>query len=217
MADKYANFAALVLAEGKNGAFFITAHDTGSSIVIAAPHGGAIEPGTSEVATAIAEDDFSYYLFEGRKPDGNAELHITSSNFDEPKCLKLLMSAAMVLTVHGEASGHEVVYLGGRDKAAQGRIRQSLEKQAFTVCEHANPELQGTHQNNICNVGRSGAGVQLELSLGLRCSFFASLNRSGRQKPTPRLAQFAAAIRGALSSNGLPLTPSLRRTAFGVV
>lgn len=198
MADKYQNFAALALGEGKNGAFSVTAHDAGTSIVIAAPHGGGIEPGTSEIARAVAADDLSYYLFEGRKPDGNGELHITSSNFDEPECLKLLKSAVTVLTVHGEASEHEVVYLGGRDKEAQMQIRRSLEEQSFTVCEHRNPELQGTHPSNICNVGRSGAGVQLELSLGLRRLCFSSLKRSGRQKPTARLAQFAAAIRKAL-------------------
>lgn len=201
MADKYTNFAALALGERKNGAFSITAHDAGSSVVIAAPHGGAVEPGTSEIAKAIAAGDLSYYLFEGQKPDGNGELHITSSNFDEPECLKLLKSAKTVLTVHGEASEHEVVYVGGRDKAARVRIQQHLEAKAFTVREHADPSLQGTHQSNICNVGRSGAGVQLELSLGLRRTFFASLNRAGRQQPTPRLAQFAEAIRGALLSN----------------
>jgi phage replication-related protein YjqB (UPF0714/DUF867 family) len=206
MADTYSNFTALALAERKTGAFSITARDRGSSVVIAAPHGGAIEPGTSEIARAIAADDLSYYLFEGRKRAGNAALHITSSNFDEPECLKLLLSGVTVLTVHGEASKHEVVYLGGRDKTALERIRHSLADQSLTVCEHENPELQGTHPSNICNSARSGAGVQLELSLGLRRSFFASLNRSGRQNSTPRLAKFAAAIRGALLSNASSLS-----------
>ena len=203
MADKYPNFAALALAEGKSGAFSIAVHDAGTSIVIAAPHGGGIERGTSEIATAIAAGDLSYYLFEGHKSDGNAELHITSSTFDEPECLKLLQAATSVLTVHGECSNHEVVYLGGRDKTAQVRIRDSLEEQGFAVGVHASSELQGIHPRNICNVGTSGAGVQLELSLGLRRSFFASLKRKGRQKPTPRLAQFAAAIRSALLPSGL--------------
>ena len=198
MADTYPNFAALDLAEKQSGTFSITAQDRGSSVVIAAPHGGAIEPGTSEIARAIAADDLSYYSFEGRKRDGNAALHITSSNFDEPQCLKLLLPAETVLTVHGEASEYEVVYLGGRDKLTLERIRQSLAEQSLTVCTHANPELQGIHPRNICNVGFSGAGVQLEISLGLRRTFFTSLNRSGRQNPTPRLAKFAAAIRGAL-------------------
>lgn len=203
MADEYKNFTALARAEGGNGTFSITCTDRHSSVVIAAPHGGGIEPGTSEIAKAIAARDLSYYLFEGVKPDDNLELHITSSNFDEPSCLELLKSAATVLTVHGEDSKHEVVYLGGLDKAAQVRIRQSLEEQSFRACDHTDPNLQGTHRINICNIGRSGAGVQIELSLGMRRSFFDSLRRSGRQKPTPRLQQFAAAIRRALLSNGL--------------
>jgi phage replication-related protein YjqB (UPF0714/DUF867 family) len=53
-------------------------------VAVIAPHGGGIEPGTSELATAIAGDDFSLYLFEGLKSAGNGELHITSTNFDEP-------------------------------------------------------------------------------------------------------------------------------------
>jgi poly-gamma-glutamate hydrolase-like protein len=70
VADKYRNFAALV-----------------------APHGGGIEPGTSELADAIAASDLSFYTFEGLKPSGNTDLHITSTRFDEPMCLTLLASS----------------------------------------------------------------------------------------------------------------------------
>ena len=41
-----------------------------SNIVIVAPHGGAIEPGTSEVATEVANNDLSLAIFEGIKPQG---------------------------------------------------------------------------------------------------------------------------------------------------
>jgi phage replication-related protein YjqB (UPF0714/DUF867 family) len=65
---------------------------------------GGIEPGTSEVAKRVAEDDVSYALFEGRKSTGNSRLHVTNINFDEPRCLELVKTADHVLAIHGEGS-----------------------------------------------------------------------------------------------------------------
>ena len=36
-----------------------------ANIVIIAPHGGGIEPGTSELAIAIAGEELSFAVFEG--------------------------------------------------------------------------------------------------------------------------------------------------------
>jgi phage replication-related protein YjqB (UPF0714/DUF867 family) len=55
----------------------------GSDVCIIAPHGGKIEKWTSEIATALAGDDYNLYLFEGLKRAKNRDLHITSSRFDE--------------------------------------------------------------------------------------------------------------------------------------
>jgi phage replication-related protein YjqB (UPF0714/DUF867 family) len=41
---------------------------------VIAPHGGAIEPGTTEVAEAIAGDRFSFYTLEGVKTRDNKRL-----------------------------------------------------------------------------------------------------------------------------------------------
>lgn len=197
MPDKYQNFAALASAEPTDS-YSILIRNVDSPVVVAAPHGGSIEPGTAEIALAIAGNDLSYYLFEGHRVQANRDLHITSSNFDEPKCLALLRTASTVLTVHGEDSETEVVYLGGRHTAALVSIRTVLELYGFTVREHSDPLLQGLSSLNICNIGRIGAGVQLELSRGLRRSFFQSLSRAGRKKPMPRLSQFSALVHDAL-------------------
>ncbi len=196
--DKYPNYAALAAAEPA-GAFVIRVRATRSAIVVAAPHGGGIEPGTSEIALALAGDDWSYYLFEGKKSDGNHDLHLTSARFDEPQGRGLLSAGRLVLTVHGADSAEAIVYLGGRHTAAVRAVRAALEPAGFAVQTHADPWLQGTEATNICNLGSAGAGVQLELSLGLRRTFFQSLTRAGRQQPTPRLAEFSARVRqGAL-------------------
>jgi phage replication-related protein YjqB (UPF0714/DUF867 family) len=68
-----------------------------------APHGGKIEPGTAEIAEAVAGDDYSFYCFEGIKADGNGVLHIRSHLFAEPRAMEAVESAEIVVTVHGHA------------------------------------------------------------------------------------------------------------------
>jgi phage replication-related protein YjqB (UPF0714/DUF867 family) len=199
--DKYKNFAELAAAENAGAYRIVTVH-RGTGAVIAAPHAGAIEPGTSEIARAIAGAELSLYLFEGRRAQDNGELHITSTNFDEPQGLQLVSGAEMALAVHGEGSEHEsVVYMGGRDAAVREALSGRLKAAGFHVGEHADPDLQGVHPNNICNRGLSGAGVQLELSRALRLELFPSLSAKGRAAPRKRFHEFVRAVRLGL---GLP-------------
>lgn len=202
MRDKYARFADLAAFEPKD-AYAITLQDRGTSIALIAPHGGSIEPGTSEVARAIAGNDYSFYLFEGVKGRVNDELHITSTNFDEPKCESLLRSTTLPVTIHGERGSSETIYLGGGAEAAVETMRTVLAQNGFRVREHSNSSLRGLDKRNICNRGTGGAGVQFELSRGLRESFFQSLSRAGREKPRPALSHFSATVRKALSQIGL--------------
>jgi phage replication-related protein YjqB (UPF0714/DUF867 family) len=198
--DKYRNFAQLSATEREAVDFRVHAvkrHKWGT--VIVAPHGGAIEPGTSEVAKAVAGDDLSLAVFEGIKPGGgNIRLHLTSINFDEPRCLGLVVEADAVVAIHGEASADASVFLGGLDDKLGARLRAALERSGYAVKTHWNRALRGLATANICNRGRFGAGVQLELSRGLRRSFFRSLTAGGRKKPTDELFRFAAALRQAL-------------------
>ena len=97
------------------------------------------------------------------------------------------------MTVHGEASRTETVYLGGLNTSLTLALRAGLERHGYLVSERAN--LHGRDERNICNVGLTGAGVQLELSAGLRRTFFESLSRAGREKATVRLAEFTAIVR----------------------
>lgn len=92
VADKYSSFAELVQNEPP-GAYSIRWRKTESTIAVIAPHGGAIEPGTSEIALEIAGADLSYYLFDGQKAKENSALHITSTRFDEPICRQLIATA----------------------------------------------------------------------------------------------------------------------------
>lgn len=201
--DAYGNFAQLHKAEREGADFRVDVlKRENASTAILAPHGGGIEPGTSEVAKGIAGDELSLALFEGTKPAGNASLHITSTNFDEPRCLGLVQEAKNVVTIHGEESKEAVVFLGGRDSKLGTCIRRALERHGYKVKTHDNPNLQGTALANVCNRGGRGAGVQLELSVGLRQTLFESLTREGRTKPTRDLPRFAGAVREGLRDGG---------------
>lgn len=197
MVDKYRSFSELVSAEPVT-AYSIKVRNRQSQVLVVAPHGGSIEPGTSEIALSIAADDWSYYLFEGIKATNNANLHITSTHFDDPACLNLLATTQVVITVHGESNNDEVVFVGGRHSSLASTIQDSLSASGFFVRQHQSPELQGMHPENICNRGIANAGVQLELSRGLRATLFKSLSREGRKHPTPRFHILIATLRHAL-------------------
>jgi phage replication-related protein YjqB (UPF0714/DUF867 family) len=200
MADKYRSFTELAknAEEGKD--FRVRLLNGARATAIIAPHGGGIEPGTSEIAVAIAQDDLSFYAFEGIKPNGNGDLHITSTRFDEPRCIRLVTASEQTVAIHGENSDAEVVFLGGRDDALIARIRDSLLSKGFKVEKHSSPALQGCDQTNICNRTKNQRGVQMELSSGLRRSFFTEFTSgNGRQNSqTAAFHQFVAAVREAI-------------------
>src|ERR1700722_1370321 len=66
--------------------------------LLVAPHGGGIEPGTSEILKAVAEPGgWAWYEFAGFLRQGNKDaLHIPSTCFDEPTLMTLLPRTAFV-------------------------------------------------------------------------------------------------------------------------
>lgn len=201
MPDSYPDFAALAARERPGIDFRVLVRSGASGIAIVAPHGGGIEPGTSELADAVAGAEHPFYAFEGLKIRSNAGLHITSTRFDEPQCLALIARARTVVTLHGERSGEEGVFVGGLDDALGARITQRLRAAGFAAGPHPNVSLRGIEPSNIVNRGALGAGVQLEISRGLRGSLFESLSRAGRLRRTTRFAVLVEALRGALAQS----------------
>jgi phage replication-related protein YjqB (UPF0714/DUF867 family) len=197
VADTYRNFAELARHEKSGIDYNVLVRRARLEFAIVAPHGGGIEPGTTEIADAIAGAALSFYTFEGLKSKGNGVLHITSTRFDEPMCLALLGQSSVVLTLHGEHSEEdgEGVFVGGLDEALGARIGTALTRKGFDVRKHRDPKLQGLEPNNLCNRGTSNAGVQLELSKAVRKTLFKSLTREGRKETTSRFDVFVNAVR----------------------
>ena len=139
-----------------------------SSVAILAPHGGAIEAGTSEIACAVAGSEFNLYLFEGIRESGNyPALHLTSHRFDEPRCLGLLSACNHVMSIHGCRGDMPQVFLGGLDAELKETVCTALTAAGIEARLDGH-RFRAVHPRNICNRGRRGVGVQLELTSALR-------------------------------------------------
>ncbi len=183
--DRYCDYAALARREREGRDYRVTVQERpGTSVAVVAPHGGAIERRTAEIARGIAGAEFSYYVFEGTRPRENyARLHLTSRHFDEPRCLALVRACDTVVTIHGCEDYGGQVYVGGLDTALATLIREALATAGFTLAPDGH-EFAATDTDNICNRGRRGAGVQLELPRAIRGG--------------PLEARFVRTIRGVL-------------------
>jgi phage replication-related protein YjqB (UPF0714/DUF867 family) len=187
MADKYSNYAELAANETEGVDYRIYADDIETRLAVIAIHAGGIETGTSELARGLSGEgttdpypDHSLYLFEGTKaPGSNSDLHITSTNFDEPRARYMVQQATQVLSVHGEAGSEEICYVGGLDTYMRDRIIAALLAAGFDA-QIAPAHIAGTDPANICNDTLTRRGVQLELTNGLRRSMFDTFTAAGR-------------------------------------
>lgn len=189
MASSYRSFQELKDQEVEGRDFRIRTDLRDSSVLVMAPHGGKIEPGTTEIAEAIAGMDLSFYSFEGLKTEGNSVFHIESHLYNEPRALQAISKAHVVVTVHGQIDQKdEFVMIGGLHTQLGSEIKRQLEASGFQT-RSPTKGLSGTDQKNICNRGISRRGVQLEMSRKVRDLL--------RTNPD-RLRAFANAVRKAI-------------------
>jgi phage replication-related protein YjqB (UPF0714/DUF867 family) len=175
--DKYRNFEELRAHEEEGKDYIVRLEPAHAPVAIIAPHGGKIEPGTSEVATAIAGTDYNLYCFEGSKKSANVDLHITSTNFDEKRCQDMITGCDIVVAVHGLAGDQEAVDVGGLDQTLRDAIAAELQAAGFKAKTVVSGSYAAIDPVNICNRGRSRAGAQLEITRGLRDALKADETR----------------------------------------
>src|SRR3974390_136427 len=145
--DRYRSYAELRENEREDIDFRIFVIDRAASVAVIAPHGGRIEPGTSEIATAIAGTSYSLYCFEGLRRRPHRDLHITSTNFDEPRCKELIKTHDFIVSVHGMGGDHEAIDVGGRDIELRDGICQELDQAGFpTPIVPTGPHAQTNQQ-----------------------------------------------------------------------
>ncbi|MCJ7785815.1 MAG: poly-gamma-glutamate hydrolase family protein [Desulfobacterales bacterium] len=189
----YSSFKELADCEVEGQDYRIRIKLRNPRVLIMAPHGGRIEPATVEIAEAIAGTNYSFYALEGLKKDGNRGLHIESHLFDEPRALKAVEKADIVITVHGQIDQKdEFIMAGGLDTHLRPEIKRQLETSGF-LTRPPTEGLMGTDPKNICNRGKLRQGVQLEVSRKVR-----DLLRND----TDRLHVFGEAVRRAIAMKG---------------
>jgi phage replication-related protein YjqB (UPF0714/DUF867 family) len=192
----------------------------GTRTVVLAPHGGGIEPGTSELCLAVAGHHpanlpvtppagvtYDYWMFEGVREGGNADLHVTSTGCDDLLAVLLCAGALSALSLHGFKpenvglpAGRQVVLVGGADDLLRPLLLDALDDVHLPV-EDAGPhgEVNGDKPCNIVNRTLRGKGAQLELSEPLRDTMFGDNTRPGRKHTTTQVFwTFVAACRDAL-------------------
>jgi phage replication-related protein YjqB (UPF0714/DUF867 family) len=195
----YRSIRELARRESQEGAYRIEYRRGASEVAIMAIHGGGIEPGTTEIADAVAGPDHSFYSFTGTKPKGNWRLHISSRCFDESIGRRIAETAGIVVTIHGCQGNEPGVYLGGRHRGLKRAVSSALEAAGFFVAEE--PRFPGETRQNICNRGRLGSGVQVELTRALRRSFFIELSSAeGRSRRMPPFHRFVSALRQGIGA-----------------
>lgn len=183
--DLYKNFQELASKNVEGVDYTITREDRGSDFAVIGIHGGEIESGTAEIVSAITKENLSLYIFSGTKK----EQHITSTRFDEKECIDLVSKSQKIISVHGKKGKDEYVMLGGLDEKLISKLSTSLSLSGFKTIEPTN-DVAGMQKNNICNMGISGSGLQLELSKGLRDSLV---------KDPKKMEKFAKIIRDLTS------------------
>jgi phage replication-related protein YjqB (UPF0714/DUF867 family) len=187
---------------------------------ILAPHGGGIEPGTSELCLAVAGyhpaglpqipltgGTYDYWMLEGVRERGNAELHVTAVGCDDGVAVSLCAGSLNALALHGFQPGppdmsedDQVVLVGGGNITLRGYLLDGLRAAGFDARDAGqHGELNGDAKCNIVNRTLLGMGAQLELSTPLRDAMFTEHNRAQRKHTTTQLFwTFVAACRDAL-------------------
>ena len=188
---------------------------------IIAPHGGGIEPGTSELCLAVAGYHpatlevtppggvtYDYWMFEGLRPGDNDELHVTSTRCDDGVARSLCGGALNALTLHGctttaaqQPEGKEIVLVGGRNQALKQYLLEAFAvEQVEAVDALPVRALNGDDADNIVNRTLLGMGGHLELTTPLRLAMFEVNTRADRKNTTtPVFWAFVAACRAALA------------------
>jgi phage replication-related protein YjqB (UPF0714/DUF867 family) len=183
MADLYANFEELRKANVYGDDYHLLVSLRNSPIAYVAPHGGGIEGGCTELTIFSAGSEHSYYCFEGWRSSGNGDLHVTSTNFDEPNGLHLVGKSSYSVSYHGYGdSTNKNTKVGGLDLQLKHMIYDNLLSAGFGAeIEPDDSPITGLDPNNIINANKRGKGVQLELSTAQRNAFFGTNTRAERR------------------------------------
>lgn len=183
MNDKYNSMSELEAKTTENNDWEIVTRNLGSQVIIAAIHGGGIEPGTTEIADLTAKKgEYDYFSFKGTKSKGNEDLHVTSRNYDQSVLIEKIKNKTNAVAIHGCDGDGNIIYIGGKDQKLIHEMTKQFEQLNINV-EQEPEHISGAHDDNIINCCKTGAGVQLELTPDLRkmCFNNQKYNKKSRE------------------------------------
>jgi phage replication-related protein YjqB (UPF0714/DUF867 family) len=148
-----------------------------------------------------------------------------NARLKQDSCRDVIAMCDFVVAIHGATDREDrPLYLGGRDenlKAAIANelrlIQQDLKFKTIYIADDARNvhvssgieivnrnesgyrKYAGYDKNNICNMGRSHKGAQLEISKSLRIQMVPE-EKKNPSEPTPDLLTFVDAVKRALKS-----------------
>jgi phage replication-related protein YjqB (UPF0714/DUF867 family) len=185
--------------------------------IVLAVHGGGIEPGTSEIALAVAGYHpatfapatdclglHDLWIFEGLLGSENRKLHVTSTHYDDPIALKLVRISKRCLSLHGlqDSSANGTIQIGGRDAELKRMVLEELTAAGISAAVATDNDTNGSDPRNICNKTTTGAGVQLEMGNAYRASLFApdcNTRALRKHNTNAEFCKLAMALRRAMS------------------
>ncbi len=167
------------------------------SFLIAAPHGGNIEPGSSELAEAIANNRYGSYAFNGLKRDSSS-LCVSSARYDEPELQRVTKNYGATIAIHVIPGTDRVVYVGGNYRQLGDALVKSLSDRGYQA-KPTPDKSSAWNRLNIINKGTVG-GVQIEVSSALVDDMFRgpASNERVRQDINRRTLDFTRFV-GAVS------------------
>ncbi|WP_436956390.1 poly-gamma-glutamate hydrolase family protein [Staphylococcus sp. AS1337] len=183
MTDKYNSMSELEAETIENSDWEIVSRYLDSQVIITAIHGGGIEPGTTEIADLTAQKGkYDYFSFKGTKSKGNEDLHVTSRNYDQSELMKMIKNKTCAVAIHGCDGNENIIYIGGKDQKLIYEMTKQFRQLNISV-EQAPEHISGAHDDNIINCCKTGAGIQLELTPGLRkmCFDNQKYNKKSRE------------------------------------
>jgi len=167
MGDIYKSFSELQQGEQEGIDYTVDCKKGIYPVTIVAPHGGLIEPGTSNIAWGIVDGVFNGYRFNGNTPRGEQwRLHVKATNFDDERMLELIDASDFCLAVHGWVENSNAVYVGGRNEEIRHRMLIRLQQQGYDARDAIGSryDIRGISPKNFIN---RVEGLQLELCKGL--------------------------------------------------
>ena len=183
--DRFKSMKELENVTVENEDWEIETDDKDSSVSILAIHGGGIEPATTELAQVIADKGI-IIIFLLRdyvvKAIMNCMLHLQITMTH--KLLKLLKKVKRAIALHGCKGEDSVAYLGGNDQQLIDILSDALSDVGIKVQEAPNT-MAGKQDENIINLTKNNAGVQIELTSSLRKELFVN-NKSSRKSREDR-------------------------------